>query len=540
MGKKILVASAWPYANGPLHLGHVAALLPADVIARYHRACGDDVLFVSGSDCHGTPIEVAAEGAGVAPGDIAATYHAEFVDQFSQLGFSYSRYSLTMGDGHARRASELFTRLYQLGLLVLRTEEHLYCPSCDRFLPDRYVEGRCHHCGATGARGDQCDSCGKLTDALLLVEPRCRTCGSSPIRRESTHLYFKLSEAAAVLRPWLDRVAATWRPNATAATESWLRDGLRDRAVTRDLSWGIPVPLPGFDGKRIYVWFEAVMGYLTCSMEWAEGRGDPERWREWWLNGSATHYYVHGKDNIPFHTVIWPAMLAALGLHLPDQIVSSEYLTFGGGKLSKSRGSAVTLGEALARYDADAIRFYLMRRGPESSDTAFSWDDFKQVVNGDLLGKLGNLWQRTFSFAYQNWGCVPARPSSIPGDLLQRTEQAFAEVGQAIEGGRFRAALELTLALADQANAFLSEQRPWRTVATDRDRAAAATWVACQVAGNLHRLVAPFTPRLAERIGTYLQDGNAKWEFIQLCDGLALAEPHPAVAKVESVPDGSA
>lgn len=540
MGKYILVASAWPYANGPLHLGHVAALLPADVVARYHRARGDSVLFVSGSDCHGTPIEVAAEKAGLQPAEIAARYHDEFVEQFNRLGFTYSRYSLTMGEAHGRRAAELFIQLHGLGLLTPKTEEHLYCPVCERFLPDRYVEGRCHHCGVAGARGDQCDSCGKLTDALLLIEPRCRTCGTTPTRRESTHLYFKLSEAAQVLRPWLDRVTRDWRSNAVSATEAWLRDGLHDRAVTRDLTWGIPVPLPGYEGKRIYVWFEAVMGYLTCSMEWAEAAGEGERWRKWWENGDAFHYYVHGKDNIPFHTVIWPAMLAALGLHLPDQIVSSEYLTFGGGKLSKSRGTAVTLGEALGLFEADAIRFYLMRRGPETSDAAFSWADFQQVVNGDLLGKLGNLWQRTFSFAYQNWGCVPARPRSIPGDLLQRTQQAFAEVGQAVEGGRFRAALELTLALADQANAFLSEQKPWKVVATDRDQAAAATWVACQVAGNLHRLVAPFTPLLAERIAAYLQDDDVEWEFTQLCDGLALTEPHPVVAKVESVPNGAA
>ena len=407
MGKKVLVAVAWPYVNGSLHLGHVAALLPADVLARYHKLKGDDVLCVSGSDCHGTPIQVTAETEKVPPRQVAERYHAEFREMMvNQLGISYSLYSATMFAFHHQVASDVFADVFASGAMVERTQPHLYCGQCQRFLPDRYVEGGCPHCDNSAARGDQCDQCGRVIDALELKDPVCRICRSRPITRESTHLYLNLPAFADRLEPWFKQTKGTWRANAIGMTEAWLKAGLQERAVTRDTDWGIAVPVPGFDGKCIYVWFEAVTGYLSCSQEWASMTANPEQWREWWQNEAAWHYYVHGKDNIPFHTVIWPSILLALGMHLPDQSVSSEYLQLQGLQFSKSRNWAIWLPHALATFPVDAVRFYLLENNPETRDTTFGWEDFAQRVNSNLIGNLGNFWHRTFSLIHRHFSRV--------------------------------------------------------------------------------------------------------------------------------------
>ena len=334
MNRKVLVAAAWPYVNGSLHLGHVAALLPADIIARYHRAKGDKVLYVSGSDCHGTPILVTAELEGRTPEEVAGRYHDEIVRTLiGQLRFSYSLYSKTMGAFHKGVAQEVFTKLYADGYMTAHEEQQAYCSTCTRSLPDRFIEGICPKCSRRGARGDQCDSCGHLHTPSELIEPRCRTCGTTPVWKPSTHLYLRLPMFQDRLAMWTNATQKNWRENAVSVTKGWLAKGLEERPITRDLSWGIPVPVNGFTEKCMYVWFEAVIGYYSCSREWATLQGTPDAWREWWENPDALHYYVHGKDNIPFHTIIWPTMLMALGLHLPDRIVSSEFLNFGGVKL---------------------------------------------------------------------------------------------------------------------------------------------------------------------------------------------------------------
>ncbi|MDO8462807.1 MAG: methionine--tRNA ligase [bacterium] len=518
MNRNVLVAAAWPYVNGSLHLGHVAALLPADILARYFRAHGDHVLYVSGSDCHGTPILVSAEREGVAPEIIAGRYHDEVVEMLiHKLGFSYSLYSKTMGAFHQRTAQDLFRRLYDGGHMVEREEEQLYCVTCTRFLPDRYVEGTCPYCAARGARGDQCDQCGQTLDAGDLVTPQCKICHTKPERRRSTHLYFRLSAFEARLTAWIKERSVAWRSNASAVTASWLTRGLHDRPITRDLTWGIPVPVDAYVAKRMYVWFEAVMGYFSCSKEWAASTDNPEGWRQWWENDDALHYYVHGKDNIPFHTIIWPAMLMALGYKLPDAIVSSEYLNFEGVKLSKSAGMALWLPEALAKFDPDALRFVLVLNGPETHDTSFSWKEFQARVHGDLIGTIGNLWNRTYTLVYQHRDIIgSARPAVVADDsakLLGAAAAAFTDVGTAIERTEFRVALQRILALAKQCNQYLNARQPWKLIrdpATQSDAAEAITTAA--IFGDaLRRLMAPFTPHIADALGTYLGCDDVRW-----------------------------
>ncbi|CAG7648607.1 Methionine--tRNA ligase [Paenibacillus allorhizosphaerae] len=361
----IFIGGAWPYANGSLHLGRVASLLPGDVLARYFRAKGDNVLYVSGSDCHGTPVAVQAIREGVEPGHIAGHYHREFADGFKQLGFTYDLYTRTDQRFHHEVVQELFRKLLEQGYLYSRTVQQTYCETDARFLPDRYVEGICPVC-AKQARGDQCDHCSTLLDPADLLERTCGICGNPPVERPTEHYYFALSRFQNELAGYASQAAAGWRENAVQLTRRYLEEGLRDRAATRDLSWGVDVPLPGFEHKKIYVWIEAVSGYLSASKQWASETGG--RWEPFWLDGERdiTAYYVHGKDNVPFHTLIWPAfLLGAGGLHLPDRIISCEYMTLEGKKFSTSRNWAVWLPYMLSRYEPDSIRYFLIANGPE-------------------------------------------------------------------------------------------------------------------------------------------------------------------------------
>lgn len=537
MSRKVLIAVAWPYANGSLHLGHVAALLPADVLARYHRLKGDDVLCVSGSDCHGTPILVTAERLKEPPRTVAERFHNEFVATMAQgLGISYTLYSATMGEFHRRVAQQVFRAVYDAGMMVERTEPQPYCEHCRRFLPDRYVEGTCPHCQHEGARGDQCDHCGQVLDASELINPHCRTCNSVPIIRMSKHLYLDLPSYQQALTEWFGGAHGSWRPNAVGMTESWLTKGLKQRPVTRDTDWGIPVPVPGYEGKCIYVWFEAVTGYLSCSQEWAAGTDQPEQWRAWWENSDAWHYYVHGKDNIPFHTLIWPAILKSIGLHLPNQVVSSEYLQLEGLQFSKSRNWAIYLPQALATFDADAIRFYIMQNNPENKDTSFSWTDFGHRVNGDLIGNMGNFWHRTFSLVNRYYGEIPRSGvclSEVP--LIRHLEQAFARVGAAIERASFREAVSTVLEASSMANRYIHEREPWkRHQAGDGPHVAETLEVCANVANALRVLSYPFVPFGSGAFCSFLGlAGPDAWEFRPLPAGLIVGKPDPFFKKID-------
>jgi methionyl-tRNA synthetase len=518
----IFIGGAWPYANGSLHLGRVASLLPGDVLARYFRLKGEDVLYVSGSDCHGTPISIQADQEGVEPARIADRYHAEFADCFAKLGFSYDLYTRTDDPFHHRVVQELFTDLLEKGYLYLKETEMTYCASCEQFLPDRYVEGTCPHCGQA-ARGDQCDYCSALLDPVDMHDRRCKLCGSRPATRLTEHYYFALSKLQESIERYVEEKAPLWRDNAVKLTGRYLQLGLHDRAATRDLSWGVDVPGAGAAGKKIYVWIEAVCGYLSASMKWAHERQSD--WRRYWTD-EATAYYVHGKDNIPFHTLIWPGLLlGAGGLHLPDRIVSGEYLTLEGRKFSTSRNWAVWLPEMLERYHPDSIRYFLLVNGPEKGDADFSWREFIYSHNGELLGAFGNLVNRSLVFLQKSFdGKVPA--GVMDGNVQAWIEELYERTGRLLEEGSCKEALEAIFGVVRQANKYFDERKPW-VQRKEQPAACADTLYTCvQIIANLSNLLEPFLPFSSRRIREFLQmEAPAAWKAVEV-------KPHTPIGDI--------
>jgi methionyl-tRNA synthetase len=515
--ENILVAVAWPYASGPRHVGHVAGFgVPSDIFARYHRLRGNRVLMISGTDEHGTPITIAAERESVTPRALADRYNRVIGDDLRDLGLSYDLFTRTTTRNHYRVVQDFFTTLLNKGYIFKRAARGTFSARTGRALPDRYVEGTCPHCRFPGARGDQCDGCGRQLDPADLIEPRSRLDGSPPVFRETEHFYLDLPAFAGQLRDWLER-QGHWRSNVRAFSLGLLND-LRPRPITRDLDWGIPLPLPGYDDKRIYVWFDAVIGYLSASVEWAQFVGQPDAWKEWWLDPAARHYYFLGKDNIVFHSVIWPSMLlgyrdgAYTGpggavLQLPYNVVASEYLTMEGRKFSSSRGVTIYVRDVLARHQPDALRFYLAIAGPEAQDTDFTWAEFVRRNNDELVATWGNLAYRVQSLAHRHFGHVP-EPADITADdraLLAAVEGGFPAIGQLIESARFKAALQEVLRLADLANKYVNDQEPWRLVKSDRGRAGTVLHVALRAVDGLKVLFAPFLPfssqKLHEQLG---------------------------------------
>ncbi|UVI33837.1 methionine--tRNA ligase [Paenibacillus spongiae] len=507
----VFIGGAWPYANGSLHLGRVASLLPGDVLARYFRAKGEKVLYVSGSDCHGTPVAVQAIQEGVAPGDIADRYHAEFTECFRQLGFSYDLYTRTDRSDHHQVVQELFLKLLENGYLYRKTILQTYCETDQRFLPDRYVEGKCPVCG-NRARGDQCDYCSTLLDPLDLSEKICKLCGNAPVERPTEHYYLALSRFQPELTEYV-RQAEGWRDNAVQLTERYLEEGLPDRAATRDLSWGVDVPVEGFEDKRIYVWIEAVSGYLSASKQWAAETGGD--WESFWRDGGdpIIAYYVHGKDNIPFHTLVWPALLlGAGGLHLPDRIIACEYMTLEGKKFSTSRNWAVWVPDLISRYQPDSIRYFLIANGPEKRDADFSWREFIYSHNGELLGAFGNFVNRTLSFIEKSFGGYV--PEGELGEEWRRSiEDLYRASGVLIEEGRLKEAIELIFAYIRGANKYVDEQKPWARIKENREACGQTLHTCMQIIANLARLLHPFIPFSCEKIRGFLHLEPPAWRF---------------------------
>ena len=546
----ILVGVAWPYASGPRHLGHAAgAYVPPDIFARYHRMAGDHVLMVSGSDMHGTPITVAADKLGVSARELAEANHLGIAESFRRLGLSYDLYTTTLTPIHYRVTQDFFTRLLEQGYLFQDTQPAMYDPEAQRFLPDRYVEGTCPHCGYTDARGDQCDNCGRTLDPTDLINPRSKLSGATPETRDTTHFFLDLPQFQERLQSWVDAESGHWRPAVVGFVQGWLKEGLRPRAITRDLDWGVPIPLEGFEDKRIYVWFDAVIGYLSASMEWAERQGDPEAWKRWWVldeegNAPGRSYYFVGKDNTPFHAIIWPAMLMGYGgLALPYDVPANEFLTLDGQKLSSSRtytSRLPFLPEALDLFDADAIRFFLTINAPESRDTDFSWDEFQRRNNDELVATYGNAVHRLLSFTQSRFGGVVPEPGSLaPEDeaMLERARATFETVGEQIEAVRLRDGLLSVMALASALNRYLDEAAPWKTLKTDPERAATSLWTALQVVSALCVLTAPYLPFSAQQLHEYLGDEGEvhalPWAFRDLPAGRALLLPLPLFRKLD-------
>lgn len=510
----IFIGGAWPYANGSLHLGRVASLLPGDIAARYFRLKGERVLYVSGSDCHGTPISIRAAQEGVEPQDIASRYHEEFADCFRRLGFSYDLYTRTDDPFHHKVVQELFLKLLDRGYLYKKAVEQTFCTVCDQFLPDRYVEGRCPHCRSK-ARGDQCDACSALLDPSDLQEPACKLCHTRPTRRYSDHYFLALSKLQDRLEEYASQAGGGWRDNAVKLTRRYLDEGLHDRAATRDLPWGVDVPLEGFEGKKIYVWIEAVSGYLSASMKWAEEHGT--RWEPYWSDG-VTAYYVHGKDNIPFHTLILPAILLGAGegqLHLPDNIWASEYLTLEGKKFSTSNNWAVWLPYLLDRYHPDSIRYFLTSNGPEQRDMDFSWREFIHSHNGELLGAFGNFVNRNLKFIANSFqGRIPAGETDAA--IKSRLTTLYTVAGQLLEAGQCKEALETIFAFVRSANKYFDERKPWVQVKESPADCGDTLYTCVQIIANLSNLLSPFLPFSCETIRSSLGLAEPGWSYVEV------------------------
>ncbi len=527
MARNILVAVAWPYASANIHVGNLGgAYLPADIYARFHRLRGDRVLMISGSDSHGTPITVAADVQGVTPAELFERFHRRFLDLFVATGISYDLFTHTDTENHHQVAQDIFLNLHRNGFLLPQKQRQLYSVSEGRFLPDRYVEGTCPTCGYDGARGDQCENCGNLMDALELIDPRSRTDGSTPEARETEHFYLDLSAFGEQLAAWLQDEKGFWRPQVLNFARNMVKKGLQPRPVTRDLSWGIPVPVEGWDDKCLYVWFEAVIGYLSAAIEWAKNQGTPEAWKDWWYDPSARSTYFIGKDNIVFHAVVWPAELMGTGplyqddtdkrLNLPWNVPANEFFTIEGSKISGSRNWAVWVDDYLTRYAPDPLRYYLTTVAPESRDTDFSWQGFLHANNDELVATWGNLVNRVLKFAYKSFdGRVPA-----PGLMEQRDAEILAQVDAAFEpiAGlyemcKLKAALHETMALARDLNAYLDAKAPWFQIKEDKVAAGTTVYVALRAIDSLKTLFAPVLPFSSQRLHEMLgNEGNIAGE----------------------------
>jgi methionyl-tRNA synthetase len=540
MSERIFIGVAWPYADGPLHLGHIAgAYLPPDIFARYHRTKGNEVLMVSGSDQHGTPITIKAEQEGKSPGQIANQYHQQFLDSWQKLGISFDLFTSTGTANHAEVSCDIFLTLLNKDYIYKATVSQPFCPQCQRFLPDRYIEGTCPYCHSSGARGDQCDDCGKPLNPAELIDPRCGICTATPQFKDSEHFFLRLSAFENQLLDWVKQ-QTHWRPNVLNFTTRFLEGGLKDRAITRDINWGIPIPLDGFNGKCIYVWFEAVIGYLSATKEWAKSSGDEEKWRSFW-QGEVKSYYFIGKDNIPFHTIIWPAMLMGYGgLNLPYDVPSNEFLTIEGKKLSTSRHWAVWLPDYLSRYDPDPLRYLLSINMPETGDTDFSWREFIRRNNDELVATYGNLVHRVLTFVHRHFdGCVPT-PSeldSLSQTLLNKASDTLNTMDGLLYRCHFREAIRTAMSLAQETNRYLEEKSPWKMIKQDRQASATALYVAISVLSCLRTVLYPFLPCSSQKLHEFLgfkgNVGDDGWQLILPTPGQKLLPPKPLFSKLD-------
>jgi methionyl-tRNA synthetase len=546
----ILTCVAWPYANGPRHIGHVAGFgVPSDIFSRYQRMAGKQVLMVSGTDEHGTPIQVQADKEGVGARELADRNALIIAKDLQNLGLSYDLFTRTTTKTHYAATQELFLRLLENGYVFPQTQLGAISPSTGRTLPDRYIEGTCPICGYPSARGDQCDNCGNQLDPIDLIEPRSRINGETPKFVETEHYFLDLPAFADVLGDWMKK-QDHWRPNVQRFSLNLL-DDLKPRAITRDLEWGVPVPLDGWrdrPDKKIYVWFDAVVGYLSASIEWAQRSGDPEAWRPFWNDPDTQAYYFMGKDNIVFHAEIWPAMLfgysgigakggepGPLGsLNRPYEVVSSEFLTMEGKKFSSSRNVVIYVGDMLSRYDADALRYYLAVAGPENQDTDFTWAEFVRRNNDELVAGWGNLVNRTISMTAKNLGAIPAAGALTDADhaLLATSKAAFGTVGELLGRSRQKQAIGEAMTVVAAANKYLSDMEPWKLRTADPARMASVLHVALQLVDDAKTLLTPFLPSSSSKVHAMLH-GEQRWaampELVEVDEQTAVGSPSYSV-----------
>ena len=541
MPRRILVAVAWPYVNGEPHLGHIAGMnIPADIFARYHRMAGNEVVMVSGSDMHGTPTALKALDEGVEPQVIANRYHTIWSDCLRRMRFSYDLYTHTHTQNHFEVVQDLFMRLYKKGHIYEGTQTLPFSETENIFLTDRLVEGECPFCGWEKARGDQCDSCGRTLDPVDLIKIRSKRDGSTPVFKETNHFFMKLSGFQRELEAWLE-TRKGWRTNVKNQTLGMLREGLRDRAITRDISWGVPVPIEGYENKRIYVWFEAVSGYLSATVEWAKNIGRIEEWKHFWEDESAETYYFQGKDNVPFHTVIWPAiLLGAGGFNLPTDVAANEFLNLGG-KFSKSKGNAIWLKDYLSRYKPEPLRYYLASIMPEYSDSEFTWSGFVSANNNELVATYGNFVNRTLTLIMRNFGGsapIPDRLEAEDEQCLNQCRESLNKCATSLEARRFREAIKHAMRLAQIGNRYIDKKAPWTEVKNNKSSAASTLLTGLTVVATLRTLFYPWLPESSDRLhkmlgfeGAVTDDG---WTFKEMKPGARLDRPEPLFDKLDA------
>ena len=529
MSKNILVSVAWPYASGSRHLGHIGgAYLPADIFARYHRVIGNKVLMVSGSDVHGTPITVRADAEGVEPIDIVNKYHNEFLGYWEKLNISWDNYTTTMTDTHIEVVHDIFLKLLENGLIDKQTSLQAYDKSEDRFLPDRYVEGTCPHCSYSEARGDQCDSCSKTLDPEELINPVSKISGNTAEFKETEHFFLKLSSLEAKLPDWLE-TREGWRPHVINWAKSFVKEGLLDRAITRDLDWGIKIPVDDLgDGKKIYVWFEAVIGYLSASKEWAKLNGDEDLWKDWWTNEDAESYYFIGKDNVPFHAVIWPSILLGYeGLNLPTNVPANQYILVKGEKASASRGVGKSLDEYLNEWNPDSLRYALASVLPEQSDSEISEDEMIRRNNEELVAAWGNLVQRVFKQIQNNFEKLnnigPEEELDIK--LLESIKNSYEQIGNQIEKVELKSALQESMKVVSTVNVYLNETEPWKVIKEDADRAYRILHTSLIAIDSCANLLYPFMPTTSNKVKNAIpRETNNDWGVNKIKTGAELKE----------------
>jgi methionyl-tRNA synthetase len=543
MKEKIYIGVAWPYANGSLHLGHIAGCyLPADIFARFNRMKGNDVLMVSGSDEHGTPITITAEKEKTTPQSIVDRYNQEHTKNMKQMGISFDLFTRTTTKNHEKVVQDIFSTLYKNKDIYKKSVDAFFCKDCSRFLPDRYIEGTCPYCGSEKARGDQCDECGKLLDPQELKSVKCKICGSTPEIKTSDHLFFALSNFEAKLLDWI-KDKKHWKSSVWKFTQNWLKNGLKDRAITRDIEWGVKIPIDGFEDKRIYVWFDAVIGYLSASKEWSKIKGEQDKWEEWWKNKDAKHYYFLAKDNIPFHTLIWPSIIMGYrkNLNLPHDIPANEYLRLKGEQFSKSRGTAVWVPDILEKFDVDAIRYYLSINMPENKDTNWIWDDFIAKNNDELVGTYGNFIHRVVTFTFKNYGEIPklGKLDDLDKKALKEIEVTAKSVADSVEKCNFKQGLRTAMNLAQFGNFYFDQKQPWSLVKNDKEACGTALHICFKIVKALAVLMSSFLPFSSNQIWKILGEKNSlltnSWNFAleDLKVGTPLEKPMPLFKKLD-------
>ena len=545
----IFIGVAWPYANGNIHLGHVAgSLLSPDIFSRYHRMQGNKVLMVSGSDEHGTPITVRAEKEGKTPQEVVDHFHGQTVADLDKLKITFDLFTRTTHPTHYEVVQDLFLTLHDQGYIYPRTTTELYCTQCQKFLPDRYVGGTCPHCSHENARGDQCDQCGKTYNAIDLIDPACKICSSEPVARDTEHFFFKLSAFGDRLLAFLDD-KNHWKTRVLNFTRNWILEGLKDRPITRDISWGVPVPLEGYDSKRIYVWFDAVTGYLSASKQWSESIGRPDAWKEFWNDPGTKGYYFLGKDNVPFHTIIWPAMLMGFGdgkgedYSIPYDVPANEYLQLGGEKFTKSGGIGIEVSSFMKEFTSDEVRYYLSIVMPENRDVEFDLTEFKIHVNNELVATFGNFIHRVLSFTAANFGSFPESKGPHPKDdeALDEIRASGERIGTFIERCQFKNAMKEIMALASYGNRYLVERAPWKLVKTDREACGTVLNIGLRLVKALSIFTYPFLPESMHRLHGILgfsgphppSWGEAFNDFSREQSAMKLERPHPLFRQLE-------